>query len=123
MGKCQLDRFRKRHSPLQIVRTRQGESARKSAIDCSATETYFDAIAALVVPHDRPPDCIYNMDESRFAVDISQSSRVLFNIRKKSSWKIGIERQEWMTAIENVSASGIPLLPLVIFQTTRTNIA
>jgi hypothetical protein len=92
-------------------------------MDRQAIETWFDAVTELVVQHNYQPDCIYNMDESGFAVGTSQSSRALVNIREKSSWKIVSGRQEWITAIECVSASGIALPPLVIFKAKHTNSA
>jgi hypothetical protein len=63
------------------------------------------------------------MDESGFAVGTSQPSRVLTNIRDKVSWKVVSGRQEWVTAIECVSAAGQALLPLVIFKTKHLNTA
>ncbi|KYG39827.1 hypothetical protein M433DRAFT_161247, partial [Acidomyces richmondensis BFW] len=63
------------------------------------------------------------MDESGFAVGTSQSSRVLVNIREDSSWKVISGRQEWITAIECVSAIGVAIPPLVIFKAKHTNSA
>ena len=61
------------------------------------------------------------MDESGFAVGTSQSSRALVNIRDKSSWKVVHGRQEWITAIECVSAAGTAIPPLIIFKAKHTN--
>lgn len=61
------------------------------------------------------------MDESGFAVGTSQTSRVLVNVREKSSWKVVHGRQEWINAIECVSAAGEALAPMLIFKAKHTN--
>jgi len=43
------------------------------------------------------------------------------NIREKSSWKVIKGRQEWITAIECVSAAGFAIPPLLIFKAEYTN--
>jgi hypothetical protein len=63
------------------------------------------------------------MDESGFAVGDSQSSRALVNIREDSSWKVINGRQEWITAIECISAAGVAIPPLIIFKAKYTNTA
>jgi hypothetical protein len=60
------------------------------------------------------------MDESGFAVGASQSLKALVNIREASSWKQIRSRQEWITAIECVSAAGA-IAPLLIFKAKHTN--
>jgi hypothetical protein len=61
------------------------------------------------------------MDESGFAIGASQLSRVLVNIRERSSWKVIKGRQEWITAVECVSAARYAILPLLIFKAEYTN--
>ena len=61
------------------------------------------------------------MDESGFAVGTSQTSRVLVNVRERSSWKVVHGRQEWITAIECISAAGEALAPMLIFKAKHTN--
>ena len=61
------------------------------------------------------------MDESGFSVGASQTSRALVNIKEKSSWKVISGRQEWITGIECISASGRALPPLLIFKALHTN--
>jgi hypothetical protein len=45
----------------------------------------------------------------------------LVNIREASSWKQIRSRQEWITAIECVSAAGVAIAPLLIFKAKHTN--
>lgn len=60
------------------------------------------------------------MDESGFSVGTSQTSRKLINIRERASWKRINGRQEWITAIECIRASGVALPPLLIFKIDTT---
>lgn len=50
----------------------------------------------LRIAHQYRPDCIYNMDESGFAIGAIQLSGALVNVREKSSCKVIAERQEWI---------------------------
>ena len=123
LGKGWLDRFRTRHPQIQGIWTRQIEGVRHDAISVAALNTWFDAVTELFLQHQYPAERIYNMDESGFAIGASQSSRALVNIRERSSWKIIKGRQEWITAIECVSAAGVALPPLLIFKALHTNTA
>jgi len=86
-------------------------------------KTWFEAVTEVHFRYQYVPDYIYNMDKSGFAVGESQSSRALVNIREKSSWKVISGRQEWITAIKCVSASGKAIPPLIIFKAKHTNTA
>ncbi|KYG44865.1 hypothetical protein M433DRAFT_155121, partial [Acidomyces richmondensis BFW] len=121
IGKHWLDRFRTRYPEIQGVWTRQIESARYTALNTATVQGWFDAVTALYIQHQYLPERIYNMDESGFAIGASQSSRVLVNIRERSSWKVIKGRQEWITAIECVSAAGYAIPPLLIFKAEYTN--
>ena len=69
---------------------------------------------------------IYNMDETGYAISTTQSSRVLVVLEKGADGKSHGEgrkvakkipgRQEWVTAIECVSAAGCILPPFMIFK-------
>jgi len=121
IGKHWLDRFRTRYLEIQGVWTRQIESARYTALNTATVQGWFDAVTALYIQHQYLPERIYNMDESGFAIGASQSSRVLVNIRERSSWKVIKGRQEWITAVECVSAAGYAIPPLLIFKAEYTN--
>ncbi|KAM0711415.1 hypothetical protein Q7P35_002155 [Cladosporium inversicolor] len=118
-----IDRFRARHPEILSVWTRQIERARHDATSSETLETWFDAVTELRIAHHYPPECIYNMDESGFAIGASQTSRALVSVREKSSWKVIAGRQEWITAIECVSATGAAIPPLIIFKAQHTNTA
>jgi hypothetical protein len=123
VGKSWLDRFRTRHPEIKGVWTRKLESARHKALSREVVTLWFEAVTELRVKHQYAPDRIYNMDESGFAVGESQSSRALVNVREESSWKVINGRQEWITAIECVSAAGVAIPPLIIFKAKYTNTA
>ncbi|KYG42555.1 hypothetical protein M433DRAFT_73513, partial [Acidomyces richmondensis BFW] len=116
IGKHWLDRFRTRYPEIQGVWTRQIESARYTALNTATVQGWFDAVTALYIQHQYLPERIYNMDESGFAIGASQSSRVL-----RSSWKVIKGRQEWITAVECVSAAKYAISPLLIFKAEYTN--
>jgi hypothetical protein len=123
IGEHWIDRFRARHTEFSSVWSRQIEHARYAAARVDVVQTWFVAVTDLRLAHQYDPSSIYNMDESGFAVGTSQSSRVLVNIRDKVSWKVVSGRQEWVTAIECVSAAGQALPPLVIFKAKHFNTA
>ncbi|KAM0706169.1 hypothetical protein Q7P35_006718 [Cladosporium inversicolor] len=100
VGNRWIDRFTARHPDILSVWTRQIERARHDATSSEALETWFDAVTELRIAHHYPPERIYNMEESGFAVGASQSSKALVSVREKSSWKVIAGRQEWITAIE-----------------------
>jgi hypothetical protein len=123
IGHNWLDRFKARNPEIKGVWTRQLESARFIAANYDGIKRWFDAVTELWLQHQYPPENIYNMDESGFAVGESQSSRALINIREGSNWKVVSGRQEWITAIECISAAGNLLPPLIIFKAKYTNTA
>jgi hypothetical protein len=123
IGENWITRFRTRHSEIQSVWARQIDATRHAAVNATTVKTWFDAVTELQIQHQYPPECIYNMDESGFGVGTSQSSRALVNIREKSSWKVISGRQEWITAIECISAASVAIPPLVIFKAQHTNTA
>ncbi len=85
-------------------------------------KTWFKVVTELHLQHHQyTSDRIYKMDESGLGVGDSQSTRSLINIREKSSWKVISGRQEWITAIECVSAGGTALPPLIMFKAQHTN--
>jgi hypothetical protein len=121
IGKSWLDRFRAHHPDIQGVWTRKIDGSRHKAMSVETVKTWFDAVTELRLQHKYTPERIYNMDESGFAVGESQSSRALVNIREDSSWKVVPGRQQWITAIDCISAGGSALPPLLIFKAKHTN--
>jgi hypothetical protein len=101
--------------------THQIDTARFKATNYEGVKRWYDTVTEVWIENQYAPDHVYNMDESGFAVGASQSSRALVNIREASSWKQIGSRQEWITAIECVSAAGAAVPPLLIFKAKHTN--
>jgi len=121
IGENWLSRFKTRMPGIAGIWTRQIDAARLRSASHEGVKRWFDAVTELWVEHQYTPGHVYNMDESGFAVGASQSSRALVNIRNGSSWKQIGSRQEWMTAVECVSAFGAAVPPLLIFKAKHTN--
>jgi hypothetical protein len=121
IGENWLNRFKSRMPDIAGIWTRQIDAARYKATNHEGVKRWFDAVTELWVEHQYTPSHVYNMDESGFTVGASQSSRALVNIREASNWKQIGGRQEWITAIECVSASGVVIPPLLIFKAKHTN--
>ena len=66
--------------------------------------------------HCYPLDHHYNMNELRFVIGTSQLFKALINICKKQNWKIIQSKQEWITLIECVNATGVTLPLLFILR-------
>ncbi len=120
LGKHWLDRFRKRHPEISTTWTRQLDTARHDATTTENVAPWFAEMGTMIDRHHYKPENIYNMDETGFGIGLTQSTRVLV-IRDggkrsgKKATKATSGRQEWVTSIECVSASGQLLPPLVIF--------
>lgn len=118
-----LSRFYSRHPEIEGAYARQIDNARFKAINLEGVKRWFAAVTELILQHNYATEDIYNMDESGFSVGASQCSRKLVNVREKTSWKRINGRQEWITAIECIRASGEALPPLLIFKAKHTNSA
>ena len=123
LGKRWIDRLYTRYPEIKGVWSRQIEASRFKGTSYPVVQAYFSSLSTLFLENQYSPDAIYNADESGFAIGASQTSRVLVNIREKTSWKRVVGRQEWITAIECIGASGVALPPLVIFKAQNTNTA
>lgn len=120
-GKRWIDKLRTRYPTIKGAYTRSLELARVVGSSYSTIEAYFDALSSLFVENSYLPDDIYNFDESGFSIGTSISTRVLTNTKYKRPRKVVPGRQEWITAIESISATGRALPPLVIFTGEYTN--
>jgi len=116
IGYSWLSRFRNRHPDISGAWSRPIDRDRFNGANREAIQRWFDAVSEQYAQHQYPPDRIYNMDESGFAVGAGQSSRVLVSVHNKTSWKKITGRSEWITAIECVNAAGIPIAPMLIYK-------
>ena len=86
--------FKQRNPEIASIWTRQIANSRFKAATQEVIKPWFDVVAEKHLEHDYPPEHCYNMDESRFAIGASQSSRALVNVHEKSNWKVIQGRQE-----------------------------
>lgn len=121
LGKRWLDRFRKRNPRISSVFSRSIDTSRLEAFNYATVSAFFDALTNLFLENSYPPDAIFNVDETGFALGTTLSSKVLIDKTVSKGLKKIAGRQEWITALECVSATGTPLPPLVIFKAKDTN--
>ena len=56
------------------------------------------------------------MDESGFSIGTIEATRVIMGAEDRHRWQAQPGRQEWVSAIECISADGTKIAPLVIFK-------
>jgi hypothetical protein len=118
-----IDRFRKRYPELKTVYSRSLDASRFEGITYPIVNAYFDALTDLFLENSYPSDAIFNVDETGFALGTTLSSKVLIRRGDTRVFKKISGRQEWITAIECIGASGVTLPPLLIFKAKYTNTA
>jgi hypothetical protein len=64
---------------------------------------------------------IFNVDKTGFSLGATRKSVVLLNKKYKKRGKQQARRQEWITAIECISAAGVTLLLTLIFKRKNLN--
>jgi hypothetical protein len=116
-----IDRFRKRHPRIKTCFSRTIDAARSTALDFSTIKLYFDNLGEVLCEHKYPPTAIYNVDETGFSVGSSRKSVVLLDQLNQRRDKTQPGRQEWITSLECVSASGVTLPPCLIFKGQNLN--
>ena len=87
IGKRYLDRLRDRHPIIKSIWTRQIEVSRYNGTNYTVVESYFTALTDLFLENRYLPECVFNADESSFALGESTTLRVLVNRRDTSNFK------------------------------------
>ena len=123
LGHTWLDMFRRRHPEVVSVWSRNLDTARVKADSPEKLAPWFAEVGVLMTEHAYPPSQMYNMDETGFNVGGAPRSTRVLSIsegsgRRKKADQSTSGRQEWVTSIECVSATGRALPPLVIFKGT-----
>jgi hypothetical protein len=121
IGKRWLDRFRKRHPELKTVYSRALDANRFEGVNYPVVNAYFDALTDLFLENPYPSDAIFNVDETGFALSTTLPSKVLIKRGDTTPFKKISRRQEWITVIECIRASGVALPLLLIFKAKHTN--
>jgi hypothetical protein len=119
-----LDRFRQRHPELSTVYSRTIIASRIDGMSYELVNHYFKQLNDLFLKHHYPANAIYNMDESGFSLGSTGNNKVIVSqVTRKElrKFKKIPGRQEWITSIECVGASGVTLPPCLIFKAKYTN--
>jgi hypothetical protein len=116
-----VDRFRTRHPRIKTCFLRTIDTARSTALDFSTIKSYFNNLGEVLCKHKYPPSAIYNFDETGFSIGSSRKSVVLLDQLNQCREKKQPGRQEWITCLECVSASGVTLPPCLIFKSENLN--
>jgi hypothetical protein len=123
ISKRWIDRFRKRYPELLTIYSRALDTSRFEGVTYPIVNAYFDTLTDLFLENSYPSDAIFNVDETGFALGTTLSSKVLIRRGDTIAFKKISRRQEWITAIEYIGASGVALPPLLIFKAKYTNTA
>jgi hypothetical protein len=116
-----IDRFRTRHPTLETCFTRPIDALRFEGLEYSKVKSYFDGLSEAIQRERYPPSAIFNVDETGFSLGSTRKSVVLLDKRYKKRGKQQAGRQEWITAIECISAVGVTLPPTLIFKGKNLN--
>jgi hypothetical protein len=111
-----IDRFRVRHPELETCFTRPIDASRFEWLEYSKVKSYFDGLGEAIRRERYPCSAIVNVDETGFSLSSTRESLVLLDKKYKKRGKKQVGRQEWITAIECVSASGVTQPPPLIFE-------
>ncbi|KAM0709946.1 hypothetical protein Q7P35_002308 [Cladosporium inversicolor] len=123
ISKRWIDKLRKRYPELKTVYSRSLDASRFEGVTYPIVDAYFDALTDLFLENSYPPDAIFNVDETGFALGTTLPSKVLIRGGDTRAFKKISRKQEWITAIECIRASGVALPPLLIFKAKYTNSA
>jgi hypothetical protein len=115
------ERFRARHPRIKTCFTRPIDTSRLEGTDYSTLKTYFDRLGELIRENKYLPSAIFNVDETGFSIGSTRGSFALYDRRATPKGKRQPGRQEWITSIECISASGVTLPPTLIFKGEKLN--
>ena len=131
LGRNWVNKLKKRHPEVQSAWTTAMERSRIDGTSREILSKWMDEYTGLRDQYPYKEANIYNMDETGYAIGSTQSTQVLVFVdnggegdvmrngqRRKAgkAVKAHLGRQEWVTAIECVSADGRALPPFMIFK-------
>jgi hypothetical protein len=115
IGKNWLAGFLQRNPEVKTLRGKRIDLKRVNGASTDAIQEFFRRLA-LPALRDIPPKHQYNMDETGLAIGQRENGLVLGSSTKKMALKKQSGLRYWTTIIECISATGMKLNPLVIFQ-------
>jgi hypothetical protein len=90
-------------------------------VNFEAINNYFTRLGEVIQSERYPLDAIFNVDESGFSIGLIRGSTVLVDKRRKPKGRKQPGKQEWITVIEYVSASGVALPLSLIYKSGNLN--
>jgi hypothetical protein len=111
-----IDRFRAHHPILETCFTCPIDMLQFEGLEYLKVKSYFDGLSKAIQREQYPPSAIFNVNETSFSLRSTRKSVVLLNKKYKKRGKQQAGRQEWITAIECISAIGVTLLLTLIFK-------
>jgi hypothetical protein len=116
IGKNWSTRFLNRYPQLKTMIARAIETSRIKEVTRPLIVEWFDVFIKLIHENEILPENIYNMDETGFPLGTIQKAQVIVDSSVRMKYQSQPGRQEWITAVECVSADGISIPPLIIFK-------
>jgi hypothetical protein len=111
--------LRKQYSELKTVYSRDLDASHFEGVDYSVVNACCDALTDLFLENPHPSDAIFNGDETGFALGTTLPSKVLINKEDIRAFKKISRRQELITAIDCIGASGVALTYLRFLSSRR----
>ena len=118
-----IDRFQKQYLKLKTVYSQALDMNCFEGVTYLIVNAYFDALTDLFLENSYPSNAVFNVNKTSFALGTTLPSKVLIRGGDTKAFKKISRRQEWITAIECIGASGIALPLLLIFKAKYTNTA
>ncbi len=116
LGQHWYKNFLRRHPEFKTRYSRNLNQDRKDAGNHETIQKWFDLYNSTRMEHGILESDIYNMDEKGFAMDITDSSKVLVRRTEAQAFSVHAGNQDWISLIECVSSNGTTLPPYFIFK-------
>lgn len=121
IGQEWIYRFLQRHSEVKTIYARQMDAARFNGATFDIVKRWFDAMEGKVQERKYEHRNMWNMDESGFGIGESQTTKCLIYLGQQQKNKRIVGKQEWVTDIECISASGEALPPIIVWKGKHLN--
>jgi hypothetical protein len=115
LGKAWHTRFLARNPEIKSARSKIIDYERVNSVTVININIFFDRLEAPDIAA-IPPDRYYNSDEMRIGQGVGRDHFVICEATSRTVFKKDIEKGEWITALECMSARGLMLPPLMIFK-------
>ena len=118
LGKEWHSRFLARNQAVKSARTKSIDYARVNGATAVNINIFFDRLEAPEVAN-IPPERFFNIDEIGIGQGVGGDHFVITDASLRQTFKKAIEKGEWITVLEAISAAGEALPPLMIWKGVR----